>query len=167
MAHNQWWLPREEWYAMTPEKQRLHKIKVRAYFLNEQRQKDGTAGTPESDWAAAEWETNRAEEADMLYSKSRNCSDMGEQIRFSVLYHICNILVMRSGDINDQTPLPTDKETRVRLSYYIGWRVSNSVYRIPDDITTVGSLIEAVKKTTIRDNVQALRDLLIRRGDYY
>ena len=147
MAHSQWWLPREEWYAMTPEKQRLHKISVRAYFLNEQRQKDGTAGTPESDWAAAEWEEDRASEAYDLYCKFRNATQRDEQVRFSVLYHICDALKIRAGDIGDQTALPTDADKRRQLGQSIGWETTNSKYQIPDDVNTVGALIEAVKKT--------------------
>ena len=59
---NSWWLPSEQWYAMTKEQQRLHCISVRAYFLTEQRNKDGAPGTPDSDWLAAEYEEDREDE---------------------------------------------------------------------------------------------------------
>ena len=60
---NDWWLPEETWRAMSEEQQRQHRINVRAYFLSLDRQQNGTTGSPEDDWAAAEQEETRRQEA--------------------------------------------------------------------------------------------------------
>lgn len=136
-----------EWYNMTPERQRFHCISVLAYFLFEQRKKDGTSGTPESDWLAAEWEEDRRIETGRLYCQSREATDRGEKARLAVLRHVSHALLMRVGDITNETFLPKEDEARRRLGQDIGWETHGSIFQIPDDVTTVGALIAVLRET--------------------
>ncbi len=145
---NSWWLPSDRWKTMTKEQQRLHCIGVRAYFLSEQRSKDGTPGTSENDWLAAEQEEDRVDEVCETYKKARDTKDRDEKIRFLVIYQISNTLKLRTANINNETTVPADSETRRKLGQSLGWEIVNDVFQIPDDVATVGSLTEALKKAT-------------------
>ena len=147
MSGLDWWLPSKEWDAMTPEEQRLHRISVRAYFLSLQREKDGTPGTPESDWLSAEQEQLRYEEAWQMHLKSRDATDPKEKIRYAVVYRISETLGLRPAAINDYTVLPTDEKLRGQLVRSVGWDTGRGGgLRIPAEVTSVGVLIEAVKQ---------------------
>jgi hypothetical protein len=141
-------LPESVWKAMAPSEQKLHRIRVSAYFLAEQRQKDGTEGNSESDWLAAEQEEDRRCEAYAVLCKFRVTDDRDEKIRLMVVYLISETMKLRVTVINNETVLPTDKEARQRLGQVLGWEIINSgVFRIPDEMATVGALIEALKNT--------------------
>lgn len=147
MAHG-WWLPEETWCSMSDEQQRQHRVGVRAYFLSQQRAKDGTPGTPEDDWLAAEQEESRGDEVYQIYRKYCDATDRNERIRYFILYLISEAMKLRPADINRETSLPADSEARQTLGRSLGWQLLNDVYRIPDHVATVGALIEALNNET-------------------
>lgn len=156
MSH-EWWLPRDVWYAMSPELQRLHRIKVAAYFLGEQRQKDGSPGTSDDDWFAAEWETDRWLESFDLYCRMKDSTDVDEKIRLGVLHGIADKLKMKASEMTGQTPLPTDRKELQCLCSSIGYESIGSAFKVSDGINTVGELTAALLAAPRPPRRQALR----------
>ncbi len=144
---DEWMLPEETWRNMKEDQKRQHRISVRAYFLSLEREQNGTPGSPEDDWAAAEQEELRREEALECLTNSRETHDRSERIRYAALYQLSCLLKIRPSLITDETPIPSDQKVREELGVSLGWNAMYEIFRIPKDVTTAGALIEALNKT--------------------
>jgi hypothetical protein len=137
---------------MTAIQQRYHCVSVRAYFLAKQREGNGTPGTPESDWITAESEEDRRIESSRLHIDFTLTTVPEERARTLVTWLMFNIVGVAIGD---QTPLPTDGETRRILERSIASQIDGIGYfYITDRMATVGecvgALSSAIRQSTAR-----------------
>jgi len=144
-------IPCDQWNNMTDEERRLHHIRVRAYFLYLKRKEEGRPGTPEGDWCAAEAEYDRKREINDIWRKACGNASLEGRAYLFTFYYLALLQDMWPRDIKELTPLPSNPSLRKQLGKSVGLAVMKAEYKIPDDVTTFGALVKALKKAATPD----------------
>ena len=139
--------PNEQRYALSWQQRRIHCIRVAAYLLSQERQHDGTPGTPEEDWLVAEWEYDNACYGNWKFRMENN-AETNERIRYAVLYCTASELRPRTGYVVcGDTPLPQDRRRLERICAAVARAARCHRFAVPENISTVGELTDALLRT--------------------